>query len=132
MPLILMFFKSYWRQIIGLIAILTVLFTIGHSIYSWGYNNSEKSWEARIKKRDEVAAAQAVELKSLSTSLADARDALTKQNADNLAKILAGVKGKPLIVVGPTGKCELTTDFSKAYKDIIMDGIIPLKDPSKK
>jgi hypothetical protein len=119
MPIVIMFARKFWKQLLALTLVLTALISIGFSIYSWGYKNSDKDWKLAIAERDRVQAAQTKEIKDLASTLANTKDELMTKSDAQLTQILLSVKNKPLYKIDVNGRCTPSADFEKAYTEIL-------------
>ncbi len=119
--MLILLLKEYWKYVVGLVAIVVACGLMAHSLYSWGYSNSDKDWGERIKERDKIQASQTAEIVKLSKSLVEFQEAQNKQTETNLNIILGSIKNKPLFKI-VDGKCALTSDFETTYINILKEG----------
>lgn len=119
--MILLLLKNYWKYIVAGVAIIIACGLITHSIYSWGFDSSNKEWVARIEERDKLQKKQTDEIVKLSATLVEYQATQTKQSKENLDIILGSIKNKPLYKI-VDGKCVFTQDFENTYINIIKEG----------
>lgn len=121
MPAILLVALKYWKQAAGLLLILAAIFTMGNSIYNWGYSSAKEDWDAAIAERNRIQVSQTAAIVDLSKSVILTSDVLTKQSNDNLEKIIMSVKNKPMYIL-EDGKCVPSKEFETTFLNIIREG----------
>lgn len=117
----LLILKKYWKHILSVVLILAALASIGNTVYTWGYTNAKEECAKIDKAKTEVQNRQTNAIIELSKKVSDFADKSSKDSKDNLDKILATVKNKPLFTIN-NGKCEFTKDFEQTYIKMLEEG----------
>lgn len=109
--------KKYWKHII-VIVLLGGLSLLGYQhIYNIGYLAASKKYDKQISEYNNRLDTRIAGLEAQSTVIVE-QTLLGSQNIkidmDKLAKV---IKGKPLYTIDTAGKCQLSSDFIKAYND---------------
>ncbi len=122
MLIVATFIKAFWKQLLALALVLTAAISLGFSIYSWGYKTCHKEWDDANVERNRIQLAQTAEIKALATEVANSKADLLSNSDIQLTQILLSVKNKPMYRVDVNGKCTPSSEFEKAYNDIIKEG----------
>lgn len=121
LDILILAFRHNWKYFLGAALIVGGCYTIGNTIYNWGYKSSDIAWAERIADRDRIQAKQTLEIVNLSKAIKETSEALTAQSILNLDKIILTVKNKPLYTI-VDGECNPSNVFENAYIGIIKEG----------
>lgn len=119
--MILTLLLRYWKHIILLIAVVTVLGLVYNAIYQRGVAATTQTYELKIAEQQKLLDTKVATLELLSTQLVT-QTALNQQNLNaDLAKILAAAKTKPLVVY-KNGECSPSQTFLDSWNQINLRG----------
>ena len=119
--MIILFLEKYWKQIVGTLVILVLLYSGYNLIYNRGVEAATAKYEQRLKERDDILAKQSEEISKLSSTQAATTSLILAKSEENLHTILSSVKNKPLYKI-VDGKCAPSEEFSKAYSTLLVEG----------
>jgi C4-dicarboxylate-specific signal transduction histidine kinase len=126
LPLILGFFKNYWKHILIVIIIGAASYWIYNRIYQRGYavataecNIKIADYEAKMTKYKEDLNTRIADIESISVGLvSDLRNSNAALNKD-LADIKARAKPRPTYIIKQGTICSPSTDFISSYNEAI-------------
>jgi uncharacterized protein (UPF0276 family) len=124
MTLVLLFLKSYWKQVAGAIALATCLYLGYYKIYDIGYAAANVECAARIKQFEEGLDKRIANIENTSGLILDQTTAANITRKKDFVDILASIKNKPLYTI-EQGKCKPSTDFIDAYNKGIEEANTP-------
>lgn len=108
---------KYWKHVIIMLILGSACFLGYQHIYHMGYSAASIKYERQISEYNIKLDTRIAGLEAQSTVLVEQTllgGQAIKLDMDKLAK---AIKGKPLYTIDTTGKCQLSSDFIKAYND---------------
>lgn len=120
MTIVLMFLKSYWKQLVIILVISIAAYFIYNKVYTAGYNAAavvyaKKMEEYNIKLDGRIAGLEEAS-NVLVTEAIESRKSIKK----DFNTILASIKNKPLYVVNNvTGECAPSADLVRVYNEAV-------------
>lgn len=119
LSILVVFLKSYWKQILGTIILLTAIYAAYSKVYNLGYSAANAECAKVVKKYELELDKRIAVLESASNVLVveaiESRKALKK----DFSTILNSIKNKPLYVVKQDGKCAPSEDLIRVYNDAV-------------
>ena len=116
MTIVVLFLKSYWKQIAGALALAFVLYTGYSFVYDRGYADANVEAQKRFDDYTKKIGDRIEKIEGNSSQLLSAAAEADKARQKSFNDILFTIKGKPLYTI-QQGKCTPSDDFVKAYNE---------------
>lgn len=122
MPIyILMFIKSYWKQLLLAILLVVGCYLVYNRIYHSGYDAASAVYEIRIKEYSDKLDKRISTIETNSTVLVSAAASAAANRTEEMSAITALAKKKVLFTVKGE-KCTPSQDFLNSYNSLISRG----------
>lgn len=121
MTVVFLFLRSYWKQLVGAIALAIACWFVYHHIYESGYKAASVVYEARIKDYNDKLDKRIGNLEGDSHVLVSAAASQAETRTQELSAITALAKKKVLFTV-KGDKCTPSQDFLNSYNALITRG----------
>lgn len=112
---------KYWRTIASCLAILLALMFVYNIIYQRGVVATTITYEAKLAAQQALLDTHIAQIEQNSTLLIKQNETAAKATRQDLAKILAAAKAKPLVVY-KNGECSPSQTFLDSWNQINLRG----------
>lgn len=117
--IILLFLKSYWKQLVIIIVVSIAAYFVYNKIYTLGYNAAAAECAEKMKEYTEKLDQRISGLEEASNTLVIEAVESRKIAKKDFNAIMASIKNKPLYVVKPSGECAPSTDLVRVYNEAV-------------
>lgn len=108
---------KYWKQLLLVLTLVTVLY-VGYSyIKSIGYLEAETKYSAIITQHEKEVTDKARTIEVMSNVLVEQQKTYSKQLTASIDSIMVKLKGKTLTIV-KNGECTPSQTFSDSFQEI--------------
>ena len=111
-------FLKYWKQLAGIFVIGLIMFFIGRTIYSYGYDSASIKYEKQITEYNNQILSKVSDINNKAYNIASVYDRMREDNAKAFKDLKASYKTKELVIYRD-GKCDLTTDFIDSFNQAV-------------
>lgn len=120
MTIVLMFLKSYWKQLLIIVVVSIAAYFVYNKIYTLGYNTAAAECAEKMKEYTEKLDSRIAGLEEASNTLVTEAIESRKVIRKDFSTILASIKNKPLYVVNNvTGECAPSVDLVRVYNEAV-------------
>lgn len=121
MRIILTFLLKNWKSIVSCLALLFALFFVYNYVYQRGVDATTITYEAKLKAQQELLDKRIASLEETSSQLVEQGKTNNAAVKQDLNKILAAAKNKPLVVL-KNGECNPSKTFLDSWNQINLRG----------